>query len=85
VISALHGSGTIATVSLRLLYLIFLRVLGLVVLPGRTASSKDKRRPHRALHLRPPCPERPVPDLGHERIKRRPILGGLINEYEPAA
>jgi hypothetical protein len=31
----------IAAVSLRLLYLIFLRVLGLVVLVGRTASSKD--------------------------------------------
>src|SRR4051812_7429223 len=31
----------IAIVSLRLLYLIFLQVLGLVVLLGRTASSKD--------------------------------------------
>ena len=31
----------IATVSLRLLYLIFLQVLGLVLLLGRTASSKD--------------------------------------------
>ena len=30
-----------ATVSVRLLYLIFLGVLGLVVLLGRTASSKD--------------------------------------------
>jgi transposase InsO family protein len=49
------------------------------------AGHYNKRRPHRALHLRPPCPEWPVPDLGHERIKRRPILGGLINEYEPAA
>ena len=49
------------------------------------AGHYNKRRPHRALHLRPPCPERPVPDLGHERIKRRPILGGLINEYDPAA
>jgi hypothetical protein len=41
VISALHGSGMIAAVSLRLLYLIFLQVLGLVLLLGRTASSKD--------------------------------------------
>jgi hypothetical protein len=24
-------------------------------------------------------------DLSQERIKRRPILGGLINEYERAA
>ena len=31
----------IAAVSLRLLYLIFRRVLGLVLLLGRTASSKD--------------------------------------------
>jgi hypothetical protein len=38
VISARHGSGVIATVSLRLLYLIFLQVLGLVLLLGRTAE-----------------------------------------------
>jgi hypothetical protein len=49
------------------------------------AGRYNERRPHRGLHLRPPCPERGVPDLGHERIMRRPILGGLINEYEPAA
>ena len=24
-------------------------------------------------------------DLDHQRIRRRPILGGLINEYESAA
>jgi hypothetical protein len=27
----------------------------------------------------------PAADLSYERIKRRPILGGLINEYERAA
>jgi putative transposase len=42
-------------------------------------------RPHRALELQPPRSERPVADLTHERIKRRPILGGLVNEYERAA
>jgi hypothetical protein len=26
-----------------------------------------------------------VADLSNEQIKRRPILGGLINEYERAA
>jgi len=42
-------------------------------------------RPHRALDLRQPRSERPTVDLAQERIKRRPILGGLINEYERAA
>jgi hypothetical protein len=31
----------IAAVSLRLLYLIFLQILGLVLLMGRTSSTKD--------------------------------------------
>ena len=39
---------------------------------------------HRALQLRPPRPEGLVPEPVYGRI-RRPILGGLINEYEPAA
>ena len=43
------------------------------------------RRPHRALRLRPPRPDHPAPDLAHRRIRRRPVLGGLINEYERAA
>jgi putative transposase len=43
------------------------------------------RRPHRARELRPPQPTHPVADLSYERIERRPILGGLINEYERAA
>lgn len=42
------------------------------------------RRPHRACDLRPPN-RHPVADLTHERIKRQPVLGGLINEYERAA
>ena len=43
------------------------------------------RRPHRSLQLQPPRPDHPVADLSQERIKRRPVLGGLINEYERAA
>ena len=43
------------------------------------------RRPHRSRHLRPPRPDHPVADLSQERIRRRPVLGGLINEYEPTA
>ncbi|MBV9163074.1 MAG: transposase [Pseudonocardiales bacterium] len=42
------------------------------------------RRPHRARELRPPRPTHPVADLSYERIKCRPVLGGLINEYERA-
>jgi len=43
------------------------------------------RRPHRSRQLRPPRPDHPVADFTTERIKRRPVLGGLINEYERAA
>jgi putative transposase len=43
------------------------------------------RRPHRFRDLRPPQPTHPATDLSHERIKRHPIFGGLINEYERAA
>jgi putative transposase len=42
-------------------------------------------RPHRALQLEPPRSSRPVADLAKERIKRRRVLGGLMNEYERAA
>jgi putative transposase len=43
------------------------------------------RRPHRSRELHPPRPDHPAADLSRERIKRRPVLGGLINEYERAA
>jgi putative transposase len=43
------------------------------------------RRPHRSRQLRPPRPDHPAPDLSRERIRRRSVLGGLINEYERAA
>ena len=45
----------------------------------------NRRRPHRALRLHPPRPDHPDPDLDDRQIRRRPILGGLINEYERAA
>jgi transposase InsO family protein len=45
----------------------------------------NQQRPHRALRLRPPRPQAPVPEPIHGRIRRRPILGGLINHYEAAA
>ena len=43
------------------------------------------RRPHCSRELRPPRPDHPVADLSQEQIKRRPVLGVLINEYERAA
>ena len=46
------------------------------------ARHYNGRRPHRGRQLRPPRPDHPVADLSRERIKRRPVLGGLINEYE---
>jgi hypothetical protein len=33
----------------------------------------------------PPRPGESVADLSHERIKRRPVPGGLINQYQRAA
>src|SRR4051812_33260283 len=54
------------------------------VLAGYVAHYNG-RRPHRALRLRPPRPTSPVPEPVHGRIRRRPILGGLLNEYEAAA
>jgi transposase InsO family protein len=49
------------------------------------ARHYNGRRPHRALQLQPPHSDRPVIDLTHQRIRRRPVLGGLITEYERAA
>ena len=46
------------------------------------AAHYNGRRPHRSLMLRPPRPDAPVPEPIRGRIRRRPILGGLINEYE---
>ncbi|MCM3920495.1 integrase core domain-containing protein [Frankia sp. AiPs1] len=49
------------------------------------AAHYNGRRPHRSRDLQPPRPDHPVADLTQERIKRQPVLGGLINEYERAA
>ena len=40
---------------------------------------------HIAAASWPPPPDHPVADLSKKRINRRPVLGGLINEYERAA
>jgi transposase InsO family protein len=52
---------------------------------ARYAAHYNGRRPHRALQLRPPHPDHPALGLNSQRIRRRPVLGGLISEYERAA
>jgi putative transposase len=49
------------------------------------AAHYNGRRPHRSRQLRPPRPDYSVADLSHEQIQRRPVLGGLLSEYERAA
>ncbi len=49
------------------------------------AAHYNGRRPHRGRQLRPPRPDHPPVDLSQVRIKRRPVLGGLLSEYERAA
>jgi transposase InsO family protein len=48
-------------------------------------SHYNGHRPHRSLGQRPPNPPPHVVDLTAARVHRRPILGGLINEYSQAA
>jgi putative transposase len=50
----------------------------------RYGAHYNGRRPHRALQLLPQRPDHPAPEPNHQRVRRRPILGGLINEYERA-
>jgi len=49
------------------------------------ARHYNGQRPHRSRELRPPRPGHLAADLSQKRIKRRPILGGLLNEYHRAA
>jgi transposase InsO family protein len=48
-------------------------------------SHDNGRRPRRSRQLRPPRRDHPVPDLSRKRIQRRPVLGGLISQYERVA
>ncbi|WP_242624332.1 integrase core domain-containing protein [Micromonospora kangleipakensis] len=49
------------------------------------AAHYNGRRPHRALRLTPPRSTRPVVNPDRRHIARRPVLGGLTNEYDRAA
>ena len=48
-------------------------------------SHYNEHRPHRSLGQGPPEPRADVTDLAADRVRRRRILGGLINEYSQAA
>jgi hypothetical protein len=52
---------------------------------ARYEAHYNGRRPHRSRQLHPPRPDHPAADLSQERIKRRPVLDGLLNGYERAA
>jgi putative transposase len=52
------------------------------------AGRYNQHRPHRARDLRPPDGDMTTAEIGGlttARIRRRRVLGGLINEYERAA
>jgi len=49
------------------------------------AAHYNTQRPHRALQLLPPRRKSPIREPVHRRVRRQPILGGLINEYSHAA
>jgi putative transposase len=53
---------------------------------GAYVEHYNRHRPHQALEQRPPQPRRldlPVPTSSV--MRRRQVLGGLINEYDGAA
>ena len=67
----------------------------LIIGPGHLRKVLDEytlhyngHRPHQSLGQRSPDTDPAVPapiiDLAGRRITRRPVLGGLINEYEAA-
>jgi len=57
----------------------------LAVVLGEYVCHYNGHRPHRSLAQRPPLPPPTVIDVAAARTHRRPILGGLINEYTQVA
>jgi putative transposase len=45
----------------------------------------NQHRPHQSLRQQPPHPRPATPAPSGWRERRRPVLGGLINEYDRAA
>src|SRR4051812_24012294 len=52
---------------------------------GEYTAHYNAHRPHRSLGQRPPQPRSHVSHVTAAKVRRRPILDGLINEYEQAA
>ena len=53
-------------------------------------SNRRTARPHQGISQRipddePDAPRATVTHVNSQRIRRKPVLGGLINEYTPAA
>jgi putative transposase len=52
---------------------------------GESRPAARRRTLMRKGSCSPPRSDHPVADLSRKQVKRRPVLGGLINEYERAA
>jgi transposase InsO family protein len=52
---------------------------------GEYTAHYNGHRPHRSLGQRPPEPRSRVTAVAADKPRRRPIPGGLINEYSQAA
>ncbi|MCE6998530.1 transposase [Saccharothrix sp. S26] len=52
---------------------------------NRYTTHYDHRRPHQALQPTPPRPDHPTAEPGRTPVRRRPVLGSLINEHKPTA
>ena len=50
--------------------------------PRRICPGLQRTNPNRSRQLRLPRPDESVADLSQERVKRRHVLGSLINEYQ---
>jgi len=51
----------------------------------RYAQHYNTARPHRALDLRAPADDPNVIPFPADRIRREPVLGGLLNQYHRAS
>jgi len=54
-------------------------------IPAEYQAHHNRRRPPRSRQLHPPRPGHLVAGLSQQRIKRRPVLGGLTSECQRAA